>query len=199
MTPEWTPVFLIVDMLEDFFRKPPLSDRREELIGAANEVVGVAREWSAPVIWVRQEFEPDLSDAFLSMRRTGRRVTIKGTPGCELLAGLDRQPHDHEVVKQRYSAFFGTGLDELLEELGCTHTVICGINSHACVRATAIDAYQRDYPVLLPREAIASYDDGYHQESMRYLGRSIGTGVGVGELKDSGFGIQGRGEDEGDG
>jgi nicotinamidase-related amidase len=146
-------------------------------------LAGIAREVSAPVIWVRQEFEDDLADAFLSMRQTGRRVTIRGTPGCQLLAELDRRPDDHEIVKKRYSAFFGTRLEELLESLGCTHTVICGVNSHACIRTTAIDAYQRDYHVLLAREAISSYDEEYHRESMRYLERSIGTVLTNAELR----------------
>lgn len=177
------PIFLFIDLLEDFFMQPPLSTQREDLVRAANELARIARTHAAPVIWVRQEFEPDLSDAFLAMRQTGRRVTIKGTRGCQLLAELDRQAHDHEIVKKRYSAFFGTGLAELLESLGCTHTVICGVNSHACVRATAIDAYQRDLHVLLAREAISSYDEEYHRESMRYLARSIGTVLSNAELE----------------
>lgn len=177
------PVVLVVDLLEDFFLEPPLSTRRQALVRATNEVVASARAAEVPVIWVRQEFEPDLADAFLSMRRTGRRVTIRGTPGCQLLAELDRRPHDHEVVKRRYSAFFGTELDALLESLGCTHLVICGVNTHACVRATAIDGYQRDLDIVLARDAIASYDAAYHRESMRYLARSIGTALGNAEVR----------------
>lgn len=79
------PVFLFVDLLEDFFQQPPLSERREAIVNAVNKLLGIARSQSAPVIWVRQEFAPDLSDAFLSMRQTGRRVTIRGTAGCDLL------------------------------------------------------------------------------------------------------------------
>jgi nicotinamidase-related amidase len=177
-----TPVFLFVDLLEEFFSQPPLLSRRQALTAAANELAGIARELSAPLIWVRQEFEPDLSDAFLSMRQTGRRVTIKGTPGCQFLAELDRRPHEHEIVKKRYSAFFGTDLADRLESLGCTHVVICGVNSHACVRSTAIDAYQRDYQVLFAEQAISSYDDEYHRESMRYLARSIGSALSNAEI-----------------
>lgn len=177
------PVFIFVDLLEDFFQEPPLSERRETLTKAANELVGLARKLSAPIIWVRQEFEPDLSDAFLSMRLTGRRVTIRGTPGCELLSELDQRPGDHEIVKQRYSAFFGTELEEILEEQRCTHLVVSGVNSHACVRMTAVDAYQRDYHVILAEEAISSYDDEYHRESMRYLEWSIGKRMKNAEIE----------------
>ncbi len=171
------PVFIFVDLLEDFFQLPPLSERRAEIARAANELDALAREIGAPVIWVRQEFEPDLSDAFLSMRESGRQVTIKGTDGCRLLKELSPRAEDHEVVKKRYSAFFRTDLDDVLADLGCTHVVICGVNTQACVRMTAVDAYQRDYRVLFAKDAIASYDEEFHRESMRYLEQSIGKGL----------------------
>lgn len=168
------PVFLFVDLLEDFFREPPLATRRGALVRAVNDLADFAHRQGLPVVWVRQEFRDDLSDAFLSMRDTGRRVTMAGTPGCQVLAELRRRPHDYEIVKKRYSAFFGTDLDRLLDTLGCTHVVIAGVNSHACIRTTAIDAYQRDLRVLLASDGISSYDDGFHRESMRYLEQSIG-------------------------
>lgn len=178
------PVFLFVDLLEDFFQSPPLSQRRNVIANAANDLLRIARSLSAPVIWVRQEFEDDLSDAFLSMRRTGRRVTIKGTKGCELLSELQKQHADHEIVKKRYSAFFGTELDQLLQQLDCAQLVICGVNTQACVRMTAIDAYQRDIPVLFAKDAISSYDEEFHRESMRYLEQSIGSAMSNPELEN---------------
>ncbi len=155
--------------------EPPLATRRTALVEAVNDLSGFARAAGHPVVWVRQEFEPDLSDAFLRMRETGRRVTIRGTRGCLLLEELVQAPADIVIVKRRYSAFFGTGLAELLERLGCSHLVIGGVNTHACVRTTAIDAYQRDYQVVLAEEAIDSYDPEFHRESFRYLCQSIGT------------------------
>lgn len=177
------PVFLFVDLLEDFFQTAPLSDRRANIVTAANELVGIARAAAAPIIWVRQEFEPDLSDAFLSMRKTGRRVTIKGTPGCEILAELQRAEQDYVIVKKRYSAFFATELESLLQQLACTHIIICGVNTQACVRMTAIDAYQRDIPVIFATDAISSYDDEFHRESMRYLEQSIGHSMSNREVE----------------
>jgi isochorismate hydrolase len=47
--------------------------------------------------------------------------------------------------------------------------VLAGINTHACVRMTAIDAYQRDLPVVLARECVASYDAEHHAITLRYL------------------------------
>lgn len=177
------PVFLFVDLLKDFFREPPLATRQATLVQAVNDLAAFARSQGLPVIWVRQEFRDDLSDAFLSMRDTGRRVTMAGTPGCQLLDELRRGANDHEIVKKRYSAFFGTDLDRLLESLGCTHIVIAGVNTQACIRTTAIDAYQRDLRVLFAKEGISSYDDEFHRESMRYLEQSIGRALTNEQLK----------------
>lgn len=174
MTMPRRPVVLVVDLLEDFFTQPPLSEMRAELVAATRELTAWARGQGHPVVWVRQEFEPDLSDAFLSMRRTGRRVTIRGTLGCRLLAELEPQPEDHEIIKRRYSAFWATGLADLLAELGGTHLILGGVNTHACIRTTAVDAYQRDWPVILATDLIRSYDAEFHRESLRYLIQSIG-------------------------
>ena len=178
------PVFVFVDLLEDFFSKPPLSERRGTISIAVNDLASFARENDFPVIWVRQEFEPDLSDAFRSMREAGTRITIRGTTGCEILKEIERRPSDVEVVKKRYSAFFGTQLAHLLESVRCSHLIIGGVNTHACVRATAVDAFQLDYNVILAMDSIASYDDEYHRESIRYLAQSIGQPMNNGEVRE---------------
>ena len=108
---------LVIDMLNDFFRDGPLAEQRAELTKNVNRLVSRARSDGIPIIWVRQEFEPDLSDAFLDMRKRDVHVTIAGTDGCRILSELNRQPEDHEIVKKRYSAFHGTSLDALLERL----------------------------------------------------------------------------------
>lgn len=163
------PVLLVVDMLNDFFRQGLLAERRRALVDSINELVAFFRGRRWPVIWVRQEFAPDLSDAFLDMRDEGIFITIAGTAGCQLLPELDYQASDPVVVKKRYSAFFGTNLDDLLSELRPERLVLAGVNTHACVRMAAIDAYQRDYRVIVAAECVASYDEEYHRVSLRYL------------------------------
>jgi len=76
------PVLIVVDMLRDFLDRWP-AHARETLVQSTNELVAMMRSRGNPIIWVRQEFEPDLSDAFPEMRANNTRVTIKGTPGCQ--------------------------------------------------------------------------------------------------------------------
>ncbi len=169
-----TPVLIVIDMLRDFLEawEP---GKREQLVHSINELAAVLRSRSHPLIWVRQEFEPDLSDAFPEMRAKGIRVTIKGTPGCEIIPELSITPADTILVKKRYSAFYGTTLDKLLAQLRPDAIILAGINTHACIRTTAIDAYQRDWPVILAGDCIDSYDREHHEISLRYLNDKIAT------------------------
>jgi isochorismate hydrolase len=118
---------------------------------------------------VRQEFEPDLRDAFPEMRAKGIRITIRGTRGCDILPELAPAPSDVVIIKKRYSAFYGTTLDETLARLAPDALILAGINTHACIRTTAIDAYQRDWPVVLAADCIDSYDQQHHEVSLRYM------------------------------
>jgi nicotinamidase-related amidase len=131
--------------------------------------IALFRSNNLPIIWVRQEFAPDLSDAFLEMRKRGIAITIAGTEGCQILPELDYDPDDLVIVKKRYSAFFGTELDKVLSSLNPDPIVVSGVNTHACVRMTVIDAYQRDCNVVIASECVASYDNEHHQITLRYL------------------------------
>jgi maleamate amidohydrolase len=55
---------LIVDMLNDFLGRWE-DERVDVLVGRTNEPIAAFRHRDLPVIWVRQEFKADLSDAFL--------------------------------------------------------------------------------------------------------------------------------------
>jgi nicotinamidase-related amidase len=186
-----TTALLIVDMLNDFF-EPTYgggvhAGMRGELTRAINRLIAVFRAQDLPVVWVRQEFRPDLSDAPLASRREHIIRTIAGTPGCLVLPELDKRPDDLEVVKKRFSAFFGTDLAFRLREMGVETLVVCGVKTHACVRTTALDAYQHDFDVLVPRDCVASSDMAEHKATLAYLN------LGLAEVCDSGEVIEGIG------
>ncbi len=162
------PVLIVIDMQNDFLTKWEHLGR-DRLISQTNDLVACMRQMSLPVIWVRQEFKPDLSDALPEMRAKNIHSVIKGTAGCEIDSKLNVSPTDLVIIKKRYSAFYGTGLDQVLAELQPDGIVIGGINTHACIRTTAIDAYQRDWPVVLASDCIDSYDRAHHQMTLDYM------------------------------
>jgi nicotinamidase-related amidase len=178
-------LLLIIDLLNDYFRRQaPLAAQRDQLVASVNRLATAFRQAGRPIVWVRQEFAPDLSDAFLRARRENHRVTIAGTDGCELLPELQRHASDRVLVKKRYSAFFGTELVEILNPLRPVTLVLAGINTHACVRTTAIDAYQRDYEVLVASDCVASYDAEHHEVTKRYLDAGIARFVPSAEIAE---------------
>src|SRR5215510_4489356 len=101
---------LIIDMLNDFFADHRLSARRKELCEKINELIDWGRKNELTIIWVRQEFREDLSDAFLTMRKKQIHKTIEKTEGAQILQELSPQPGDLQIVKKRYSPFYNTGL-----------------------------------------------------------------------------------------
>jgi nicotinamidase-related amidase len=166
------PVLLVIDMLNDYLSNWE-PERKQRLVRGVNELVSTMRSYSLPIVWVRQEFESDLRDAFPEMRAKGIHITIKGTEGCQIAPELSLAPTDTVIVKKRYSAFFGTQLDGNLAELGPDAIIVAGINTHACIRTTAIDAYQRDWKVILASDCIDSYDRGHHEISIKYMENKI--------------------------
>ncbi len=58
-----TSCLLNIDLINDFLDRLPLGEV-EGIVTRTNELVQAFRLRGLPVIWVRQEFDPDLSDAF---------------------------------------------------------------------------------------------------------------------------------------
>jgi len=168
------PALIVIDMLNDFLPAwPPAA--RQRLVQETNALVAVLRSHQRPVIWVRQEFRPDLQDAFPEMRAKGIRITIQGTEGCRIAPDLAVDPSDTVIIKKRYSAFYGTDLDQVLAKLKPDGLIFAGINTHACIRMAAIDAYQRDWAVILAADCIDSYDREHHDISLRYMKDKIAS------------------------
>ena len=156
------PALIVIDMLNDFLRAWAPSSR-QRLVQSTNALVGILRGRSRPIVWVRQEFQPDLRDAFPEMRAKGIRITIQGTEGSQIVSDLAVAPSDPVVIKKRYSAFYGTTLDGIL--------------------MAAIDAYQRDWEVILAADCVDSYDREHHDISLRYMNGKIASVMSNEEIR----------------
>ncbi len=161
---------IVVDMLNDLFSyKPEMAALKDPLVKGINELAAAFRKYDQLVVWVRQEFAPDLHAAPRFQREVKRYVTIRGTPGCQLVDGLVREATDLEVVKTRYSAFFKTDLDEILRSHNVDMVVIAGVVTHVCIRYTAVDAYQHDYRAAVASDCVDSYDRVQHASTLDHL------------------------------
>ena len=173
---------IVIDMQNDFLERLD-GDARAALVANTNQLIGVFRTSACPVIWVQQLLAADLSDAPLVMRDRQVSVVIDGTVGANIHSGLARDDGDVVVTKKRYSAFFGTDLDSILSEISPERITLAGVNTHACVRCSAIDAYQRDMRVLLASDCLASHDPEHGRISMAYMDGNVAVAVSNDEIR----------------
>ena len=54
--------------------------------------------------------------------------------------GIEPLPEEYQIVKRRYSGFFGTDLEILLKGLGIEHIYGVGLLTDVCVHYTCADA-----------------------------------------------------------
>ncbi len=147
---------LVIDMLNDFIEDGGalLVPGAKRIVPRIAEIIAEARRQGVPVIYVTDTHREDDHEF-----RYWPPHAISGTWGGEVVGELAPQPGDYIVPKRRYSAFFGTDLDNYLRELGIKTVYLTGVLTNICVYATALDASMRNYNVKVFRDAVASLSE----------------------------------------
>lgn len=86
---------------------------------------------------------------------------LKGSAGAEIIPELKpfmAEDRGNVIYKNKYSAFFGTGLDQVLEKEKLDAVVIGGVLTEICVMCNAIDFRYRGYDVCVPEACVETYD-----------------------------------------
>jgi nicotinamidase-related amidase len=122
-----------------------------------------------PAIYANDHFGGWTRD-FSELVRVCREREGPGRPLARLLAP---EPADYTVLKPRHSAFYGSPLEFLLDELGVRTLVITGIAADNCVLFTASDAYVRQYRIWVPGDCVVSMDDEDRRRSLAHMRRVL--------------------------
>jgi nicotinamidase-related amidase len=89
------------------------------------------------------------------------------------------EPHeaDYVITKRRYSAFVGTDLDLILRDNHIDTLFLTGTKTNVCIRATAQDAFEHNYRVIVPRDCVSTDKAHLHEANLediqKYLGRVV--------------------------
>jgi nicotinamidase-related amidase len=194
----WQPALVVVDVQVDFGDPAALgayqvsADALAALDAAVTRIgdlVGAARELRVPVAWVELVSDPARPWKSSNWLRGGDyhapmapdEPCRAGTRGA---AWYRMAPADGElrVAKRGYSGFLGTDLDARLRAAGAGWLTIAGLTSECCVDATAQDAMQLDWPVVIPRDATAAYDLGVNAAALTQLALNVGVLSDVDEV-----------------
>jgi len=99
---------------------------------------------------------------------------IAGTVEAEVIPELAAYPGEI-IPKKRYSGFYGTPLEEKLQEFNPGKLVICGVLTNICVMHTTADARNRDYEVEIPVDCVASPDEAAHRFALEHMDKVLGA------------------------
>ena len=133
-----------------------------------------AKQAGVPVIYCNDNFGKWRSD-FRSLLEHVLNDDVRGRPIAQLLVP---EQDDYFVLKPKHSGFHSTSLDVLLAHLGATTLILTGIAGNFCVLFTAHDAYMRDFRLVVPRDCLASEDEGDNRHALEHLAKTCKADVG---------------------
>ena len=178
------PAVVVVDFIEGFTNpESRLGCDADDAVESTRALLDAARASEAPVFFTTVSYtDEDLERAAMFVAKAPALATLRpGSRWVEVDARLGRRPDEPVLVKLFASAFFGTPLDEQLRAAGCDTVIVTGASTSGCVRATAVDALQHGYRVLVPREAVADRAPDAHAGSLLDIDAKYGDVVSVDE------------------
>ena len=172
---------IVVDMQNDFGAEGGMFQRAGIDISGVRGVVpnvqralAAARAASLPIIYLKMAFKSDMSDAGPATApnllkhapmRVGAeveapdgsrsRILIRDTWNTAIIPELSPQPDDIVIYKSRFSGFYRTELDDVLQHLGTEALIITGCTTSVCVESTVRDAMFRDYRCVVLEDCMA--------------------------------------------
>jgi nicotinamidase-related amidase len=164
---------------------------------AMRRLLEAFRAAGRPVVHIVRIYEQDGSNADLCRRqllRDGAPILIRDSSGSQIAAellpesaaelnaellldgGVQRLgPHEVAIFKPRWGAFYRTPLEDHLRQHDVSTVVFAGCNFPNCPRTSIYEASERDFRIVLVRDAIS----GLYQRGEREL-----AGIGV-QLMDA--------------
>ena len=176
---------------------PTKPEDAKRVIKAAKDVLDFARNHNVPIIHVILTYRmvPELGSesmtqpfwrAIAEIRDSEDRLTpgrkstvtnhnIQGSRGTEIIPEL-YGPSDFVIDnKKRLDCFYGTDLDQLLENVGAKNICLMGINTNTCVLNTGFTAFNKNFRVVVMSDCVASmYGEDLHVLGLQNFARCLG-------------------------
>lgn len=155
---------LIIDMQKAFIEEesPLCIAGAKATIPACARALDAARAKGIPVIYIKRQYREDGSDVEITRREVwekGGKPLAPGSKGPlseEYPEELLPKDGDYEIIKPRWSAFFGTELDIVLRRLQIDTIVLTGTTTPNCIRTTCYDANSLNYNVVILEDCTSS-------------------------------------------
>ena len=167
-------VVLVVDMLTGFLERGHnlyTGDASRQIIPNVRTLIEKERDAGSEILFICDNHEPD--DLEFQMFPVH---CVRGTEEAEVIPELDEFTNAGNVIpKTRYSGFYGTDLGARLKALNPEKVIVCGVCTDICVMHTASDARNRDYPVEVPTDCVATFDPDAHKWALQHIDKILGA------------------------
>jgi ureidoacrylate peracid hydrolase len=182
---------IVIDMQNAFGTEGGMFDKAgmditgiQHAVAPTAAAVEAARTAGIEVVWIKMGFQPDLSDLGaedvpngLLLLRCGVKdgVLTRDQWGTDIVDELKPEEREPVIYKTRFSAFYRTELDELLQSYGAKHLIITGCTTTICVESTIRDAFFRDYHCILLEDCTAETSRSNHEASVQLVREIFGS------------------------
>ena len=163
----------------------PAHASSQGLVEHVRALLGWARERDLPVIhnhivaFPGRDFGGSNAPIFQMIGPDSLRL---GSWGAEPLEGLEPREGEPVLVRNRMSAFNGSGLDALLRNLGVDTVLVAGVWTNMAVEHTVRDAADHGYRALLVTDATSSINDEWQHAATSYALTNIAQLVTTAEV-----------------
>jgi acyl-CoA reductase-like NAD-dependent aldehyde dehydrogenase/nicotinamidase-related amidase len=173
---------VLVDLQHDYLARPGIVPDVPSVCGRAAALLAGVRRLGLPVAHGRTLVRADGSDRMPHWTRQDVRHCVEGTPGADPPEALTEAPGELVVRKRFFSAFGDPRLEAWLRERGIDRIILAGVYMHACVRSTALDAYERGFQVVIAEDAVASTEPVHAEVTRTWLAARVAFFATVAEL-----------------
>jgi ureidoacrylate peracid hydrolase len=153
-------------------------DLCEKAIGGCQRLLEAARLADIPVVFTRYVYHHDYVDGGVLLEKYPEMKEIgslaEGSWDAAIIDELAPRPTEFVIDKSRYSSFYGTRLEPILNGLGVTSLVVGGVTTNICVETTVRDASQRDYRVFVVSDATGELNQARHDNALEIMAYGFG-------------------------
>jgi nicotinamidase-related amidase len=177
------PALVVVDATVGFTdpASPLGSESRAEL-AAIERLLAAFRTRKLPVVFTVNAYEHPAEASTFRARIPLLDLLAVDSPLAALAPGMEPRPGELVLRKGLPSAFFDSPLRQTLVNQGVDSVVVCGFSTSGCVRATAVDALQCNFRLVVVSDACGDRDRAAHEANLRDIGLKYGDVVAVDEL-----------------
>ncbi|TQV82670.1 isochorismatase family protein [Exilibacterium tricleocarpae] len=177
------PALLLVDLSHGFTDpNSPLGTECGSVIEANQTLLRYFAAAGWPVFFSTVVYDTESQARVFRARLPALNILQRGSHWVEVDSRLG-QPEPWQLIEKHWaSAFFGTDLIDRLRAQTADSLVVTGLTTSGCVRATAVDGLQHDYPVFIPREAVGDRTEAVHRANLYDLNAKYVDVVDLTEL-----------------